>query len=198
MQTNVNNIVCDAEETDWLDLTYTERKYVQTDKKPRKLGKKLIVALAIVALLVVGFGTAMLIDNDFSTQVFTAVQKAYTSVLAIFDGATPTNNTITLPVNITLVDSVDGVSTFGGGKATLSFTSGTVTEVTENSVTVALDDDTTITYSNLVAVFVAVGDTVEQNTLIGKYDGTFSTVIAESGEVVKQVVASPTQLSWQA
>lgn len=198
MQTNVNNIVCDAEETDWLDLTYAERKYVQTDKKPRKMGKKLIVALAIVALLVVGFGTAMLIDNDFSTQVFTAVQKAYTSVLAIFDGATPTNNTITLPVNITLVESVDGVSTFGGGKATLSFTSGTVTEVTENSVTVALDDDTTITYSNLVAVFVAVGDTVEQNTLIGKYDGTFSTVIAESGEVVKQVVASPTQLSWQA
>ena len=198
MQTNVNNIVCDAEETDWLDLTYPERKYVQTDKKPRKLGKKLIVALAIVALLVVGFGTAMLIDNDFSTQVFTAVQKAYTSVLAIFDGATPTNNTITLPVNITLVDSVDGVFTFGGGKATLSFTSGTVTEVTGNSVTVALDDDTTITYSNLVAVFVAVGDNVEQNTLIGKYDGTFSTVIAESGEVVKQVVASPTQLSWQA
>ena len=198
MQTNVNNIVCDAEETDWLDLTYTERKYVQTDKKTRKLGKKLIVALAIVALLLVGFGTAMLIDNDFSAQVFTAVQKAYTSVLAIFDGATPTNNTITLPVNITLVDSVDGVSTFGGGKATLSFTSGTVTEVTENSVTVALDDDTTITYSNLVAVCVAVGDSVEQNTLIGKYDGTFSTVIAESGEVVKQVVASPTQLSWQA
>ena len=158
----------------------------------------MIVALAIVALLVVGFGTAMLIDNDFSTQVFTAVQKAYTSVLAIFDGATPTNNTITLPVNITLVDSVDGVSTFGGGKATLSFTSGTVTEVTENSVTVALDDDTTITYSNLVAVFVAVGDSVEQNTLIGKYNGTFSTVIAESGEVVKQVVASETQLSWQA
>ncbi|MBQ2914425.1 MAG: hypothetical protein IJE50_02745 [Clostridia bacterium] len=198
MQTNVNNIVCDAEETDWLDLTYTERKYVQTDKKPRKRTKTLVVALIVVAVVVAAFGTAMLIDNDFSTEVFAGIKKAYTSVLAIFQDATPTNNTITLPVNITLVDSVDGVSTFGGGKATLSFTSGTVTEVTENSVTVALDDDTTITYSNLVAVFVAVGDSVEQNTLIGKYDGTFSTVIAESGEVVKQVVASETQLSWQA
>lgn len=198
MQTNVNNIVCDAEETDWLDLTYTERKYVQTKPKPRKRIKKVVVALIIVAVIVAGFGTAMLIDNDFSTEVFTAVKKAYTSVLAIFDGATPTNNTITLPVNITLVDSVDGVSTFSGGKATLSFTSGTVTLVDEGSVTVAIDQDTTITYSNLTTVFVAVGDSVAPNALIGKYDGTFSTVIVESGEVVTQVVASETQLSWQA
>ena len=197
MQTNVNNIVCDAEETDWLDLTYTERKYIKKEK-PRKKLKGIFVALIIVAVIVAGFGTAMLIDNDFSTEVFTAVKKAYTSVLAIFDGATPTSNTITLPVNITLVDSIDGVSTFGGGKATLSFTSGTVTNVGENSVTVSIDQDTTITYTNLTAVFVSVGDSVEQNTLIGKYDGTFSTVIAESGEVVKQVVASETQLSWQA
>lgn len=197
MQTNVNNIVCDAEETDWLDLTYTERKYIKKEK-PRKKLKGIFVALIIVAVIVAGFGTAMLIDNDFSTEVFTAVKKAYTSVLAIFDGATPTSNTITLPVNITLVNSIDGVSTFGGGKATLSFTSGIVTSVEDNSVTVSIDQDTTITYTNLTAVFVSVGDSVEQNTLIGKYDGTFSTVIAESGEVVKQVVASETQLSWQA
>lgn len=197
MQTNVNNIVCDAEETDWLDLTYTERKYIKKEK-PRKKLKKVFVALIVVAVIVAGFGTAMLIDNNFSTEVFTAVKKAYTSVLAIFDGATPTNNTITLPVNITLVDSIDGVSTFGGGKATLSFTSGTVTAIDESSVTVAIDQDTTITYTNLTAVFVSVGDSVEQNTLLGKYSGTFSTMIAESGEVIKQVVASETQLSWQA
>ena len=197
MQTNVNNIVCDAEETDWLDLTYTERKYIKKEK-PRKKLKKVFVALIVVAVIVAGFGAAMLIDNNFSTEVFTAVKKAYTSVLAIFDGATPTNNTITLPVNITLVDSIDGVSTFGGGKATLSFTSGTVTAIDESSVTVAIDQDTTITYTNLTAVFVSVGDSVEQNTLLGKYNGTFSTMIAESGEVIKQVVASETQLSWQA
>ena len=197
MQTNVNNIVCDAEETDWLDLTYTERKYIKKEK-PRKKLKKVFVALIVVAVIVAGFGAAMLIDNNFSTEVFTAVKKAYTSVLAIFDGATPTNNTITLPVNITLVDSIDGVSTFGGGKATLSFTSGTVTAIDESSVTVAIDQDTTITYTNLTAVFVSVGDSVEQNTLLGKYSGTFSTMIAESGEVIKQVVASETQLSWQA
>ena len=197
MQTNVNNIVCDAEETDWLDLTYTERKYIKKEK-PRKKLKKVFVALIVVAVIVAGFGAAMLIDNNFSTEVFTAVKKAYTSVLAIFDGATPTDNTITLPVNITLVDSIDGVSTFGGGKATLSFTSGTVTAIDESSVTVAIDQDTTITYTNLTAVFVSVGDSVEQNTLLGKYSGTFSTMIAESGEVIKQVVASETQLSWQA
>lgn len=197
MQTNVNNVVCDAEETDWLDLSYTERKYIQT-AKPRKKVKKVFVALIVVAVMVVAFGAALLIDNDFSAEVFAGVKKAYTSVLSFFNDGVPTNNTITLPVNITLVDSVDGVSTFGGGKATLSFTSGTVTSVDETTVTVAMDDDTTITYSNLTTVFVAVGDSVQPNTLLGKYQGTFSTTIAESGEIVKQVVASETQLTWQA
>lgn len=197
MQTNVNTVVCDAQETDWLDLSYTERKYIQTEK-PRKKMKTIFKVLIVVAVCVALFGGALLIDNDFSTDVFATVQKAYTSVLAFFNDATPTNNTITLPVNITLIDSVDGVSTFGGGKATLSFTKGTVSSVDETSVTVAMDDDTTITYSNLTTVFVAVGDSVEANTLIGKYQGTFSTVISESGTVVTQVVASDTQLTWQA
>lgn len=197
MQTNVNNVVCDAEETDWLDLNYTERKYVNSPK-PRKKMRTIFKVMIVVAVCVAVFGAALLIDNDFSTDVFATVKKAYTSVISIFQQPTPTNNTITLPVNVTLVDSNDGISTFGGGKATLSFTKGTVTAVDETSVTVAIDEDTTISYTNLTAVFVAVGDTVEQNTLLGKYDGTFSTVIAESGQVVKQVVASETQLSWQA
>ena len=81
----------------------------------------------------------------------------------------------------------------------------TVTVVSSTDVTVplvkdnvAMDDDTTITYSNLTTVFVAVGDSVQPNTLLGKYQGTFSTTIAEGGEIVKQVVASETQLTWQA
>ena len=197
MQTSVNNIVCDAEEADWLDLNYTQRKYVNDTKQRKKMARVLKVLIVLVVCVAV-FGAALIIDNDFSNQVFATVKKAYTSVIAIFQQPTPTNNTITLPVNVTLVDSADGVSTFGGGKATLSFTKGTVTAADETSVTVAIDQDTTITYSNLTTVFVAVGDSVQVNTLLGKYDGTFSTVIAESGEVVKQVVASPTQLSWQA
>ncbi len=196
MQTNVNNVVCDAEETDWLDLSYTQRKYVNNKKKGGKMPKVfkiLIVAVVCIALL----GTVLLIDNDFSTEVFATVKKAYSSVLALFQEPTPTNNTITLPVNVTLVDSADGISTFSGGKATLSFTDGTVTAVDESSVTVAIDQDTTITYQNLTTVFVAVGDNVSTNSLLGKYQGTFSTVIAEGGAVVKQVVASETQLTWQ-
>lgn len=197
MQTNVNTVVCDAEETDWLDLSYTERKYVNNGKQHKKM-PAIFKVLMVVALCVAIFGGALLIDNDFSADIFATVKKAYSSVLAIFDADTPTNNVITLPVNVTLVDSADGISTFGGGKATLSFTSGTVTAVDETSVTIAIDDDTSITYSNLTTVFVALGETVQQNTLIGKYNGTFSTVIAESGTVVTQVVASDTQLSWQA
>ena len=53
MQTNVNTVVCDAQETDWLDLSYTERKYIQTEKPRKKmktvfkiLNQKLFVDIA--------------------------------------------------------------------------------------------------------------------------------------------------------
>ncbi len=200
MDQSVNSVVCDAQESDWLDISYAERNYVspqkhkKTAKKPLAKGLKvLMIAIACVALL----GVALLVDGDFQRDVFATVKSAYSQVLSVFVEPTPTNNAITLPANVNLVDSADGVSTFGGGKATLSFTSGVVTSIGENTVTVAIDEDTTITYTGLVSIFVEQGDSVEVNWLLGKYDGTFTAVIAEKGLVVKQVVASETQLSWE-
>ena len=207
----VNSIVCDAEEADWLDVSYSERKYVaeQTPEKKKarfsfknangvkKISKPLkIVAIAVLCVAVLA--AMLFIDGSFGKDVFQTAKAAYSSVLSIFDKAEPqdVSATIAIPSNHNLVEINDGVATFEGGRATLSFTAGKVIDVTENSVTVAIDDETAITYDNLTTVFVTIGDTVSAGSLLGKYDGTFTATITQSGETVKDVIGSETQLTW--
>ena len=207
----VNSIVCDAEEADWLDVSYSERKYVaeQTPAKKKvrfhfknangakKIAKPLkIIAVAVVCVALLA--TMLLLDGNFGKDVFLTAKGAYASVLSIFDKSEPqdVSATITIPSNHTLVDVTDGVATFEGGKATLSFTVGKVIDVTENSVTIGIDDDTAITYDCLTSVFVSVGDSVSVGSLLGKYDGTFTATITQRGETVKDVIGSETQLTW--
>ncbi len=79
----------------------------------------------------------------------------------------------------------------------MSFTDGKVTAATENSVTVAIDENTSITYSNLTDVYVAVDDVVTTNSLLGKYEKNFTaTILNGNGEAVKDVVGSDKQLTW--
>ena len=201
----VNSIVCDAEENDWLDVSYSERNYVTepVHKKSRlklpkiniKLSKS--VKIVIVAALCVALLAALLfIDSNFATDVFQTAKAAVST--SIFDKGEQevVAQTVAIPANVNLVDVVDGVATFDGGKVTLSFTAGTVTDVTESSVVVAIDDTTCITYNNLSSVYVSVGDTVTVNSLIGKYDGTFTATLSVAGETVKDVVGSESQLTW--
>ncbi|MCH5160309.1 MAG: hypothetical protein J1F66_05665 [Clostridiales bacterium] len=207
----VNSIVCDAEEADWLDVSYSERKYVadQTPAKKKakirfknangvkKIGKPLrIVAIALLCVAVLA--AMLFVDGNFGKDVFQTAKAAYSSVLSIFDKAEPqdVSATIAIPSNHNLVDINDGVATFEGGRATLSFTAGKVIDATESSVTVAIDDETAITYENLTTVFVNIGDTVSAGSLLGKYDGTFTATITQSGETVKDVIGSETQLTW--
>ena len=206
----VNSIVCDAEEADWLDVSYSERNYVaeQTpEKKKAKFNFKNVkriklsrpMKIVAIALLCVAVLAAMLfIDGNFGKDVFQTAKAAYSSVLSIFDKGAPeeVSATIAIPSNHNLVDINDGVATFEGGRATLSFTAGKVIDATESSVTVAIDDDTAIVYDNLTTVFVTIGDTVSVGSLLGKYDGTFTATITQSGETVKDVIGSETQLTW--
>ena len=206
----VNSIVCDAEEADWLDVSYSERKYVAEPlpekKRARfnfhfKRGVKISrpIKIVAVAVLCVAILAAMLfIDGNFGKDVFQTAKAAYSSVLSIFDNSQPqdVSASIAIPSNHNLVDVNDGVATFNGGKATLSFTAGTVIDATETSVTVAIDDTTAITYDGLINVFVAIGDEVSAGSLLGKYDGTFTATITQSGETVTDVVGSETQLTW--
>ena len=194
----VKSVVCDAEESDWLDVSYSER-YVEPQAEKREKTKRTkfsrVWKVAVVAVLCVAILSAMLfLDGDFKTSVFNAVKTAVSSV---FDSA-PQNaeNKINIPCNLNLVDVNDGVMTFNGGRAATSLTAGTVKEATEDSVTVALDENTCIVYSQLTSVFVKAGDEVVQSGILGKYDAQYTATILQNGEVVKQVVGSETQLSW--
>ncbi|MGN1066289.1 MAG: hypothetical protein ACI4QH_00610 [Candidatus Fimimonas sp.] len=194
----VKSVVCDAEESDWLDVSYSER-YVEPQavkqEKTKRTKFSRVWKVAVVAVLCVAILSAMLfLDGDFKTSVFNAVKTAVSSV---FDSDPQnTENKINIPCNLNLVDVNDGVMTFNGGRAATSLTAGTVKEATEDSVTVALDENTCIVYSQLTSVFVKAGDEVLQSGLLGKYDAQYTATILQNGEVVKQVVGSETQLSW--
>lgn len=200
----METVVCDAEENDWLSVSYHEQKYANKPaKKTRKkqqaklnVNKKVAVILAVAVLCVAAFAAMMFIDGGFTRDVFGAVKTAYSSV--IFGSVEPqaTSAQITLPCNVNLVEvSEEGVATFNGGRAVMSFTNGKVLSATEDSVVVALDDETCITYQGLTEVYVAANDEVAANALIGKYDGAFTASITVSGSII-QVVASASQLTW--
>ena len=191
----INSVVCEAEESDWLDVSYTERKYLnKKQKKSAKLGKSW--KIAIVAVLCLAVLAAMLFfDGDLKNEIFDAVKTASTSIFSQTESI-PENKSINIPCNIELVDINDGVMTFSGGRAALSLTDGIVTDITEESVTIAMDDEVSIVYSGLTTIYVNVGAQISADTLLGKYEGEFTASILQQGQVVKQVVGSETQLTW--
>ena len=199
----VNSVLCDAEESDWLDVSYTERKYLKDQPKQQRFHNAVAKIktgeawkFAIVAVLCVAvLATMLFVDGDFKQDVFDAVKTAATSVFG--GGETSKTNQINIPCNATLVDISDGVMTFNGGRVALSLTQGTVSETTADSVTVSMDDKTSVVYTNLTTVLVNVGDKVDANSLLGKYDEQYQASILQEGEVVKQVVGSETQLTWE-
>lgn len=205
----VNSVVCDAEESDWLDVSYSERRYVNEPEQQKrkfkfpkfnfnfKLKLSRPVKIVAIAVLCVAVLAAMLfIDGEFAADVFQNAKAAIAT--SVFDkhDQDVIAQTIAIPANVNLVDVNDGVATFSGGRATLSFTAGKVTATTDTSVTVAIDDTTCITYDNLTDVYVAVGDTVTVNTLLGKYDGTFTATLTTGGQTIKDVIGSEKQLTW--
>lgn len=200
----VNSIVCDAEENDWLDVSYSERKYVdqpaaKNGKRFRlpkiKINKRFAVIAGVAVLCVALMACLLFIDGNFSRDVFNAVKTAYSS--AVFGGEpTPVTAKIAIPANVNLVDVKEGVATFSGGRATLSFTGGKIAEVGEDYVKVAIDDTTAITYNQLTEIYVKAGDEIAANALIGKYKDSFTTVLTVGGEAVTDVVASEQQLTW--
>ncbi len=198
----VNSIVCDAEENDWLDVSYAERNYV--DKPlPKSKRKKIsfkkfskpVKVIAVAVLCAALLAALLFADNQFAKDVFETAKAAFSA--SVFGERQETvNASVAIPSNVDLVDVVDGVATFSGGKAAVSFTAGKVTNATETSVTVAINDDTSIVYDNLIAVYVSEGDEVSVNALLGKYSGSFTAQICVSGETLVDVVGSESQLTW--
>lgn len=201
----METVVCDAEENDWLSVSYHEQKYANEGpsvKKTRRLphvkfSKKAAIIVAAAVLCVAMLAAILFIDGGFSAEVFGAVKAAYSSTVFKPVVQQPATANVALPCNVTLQGvSEEGVATFSGGRAVTSFTAGKVVDVSENGVTVAMDDKTNIVYNGLTEVYVSANDVVKANELLGKYNGTFTASISVSGEAVKQVVGSESQLTW--
>ena len=198
----VDTVVTDAEESDWLDVSYVERNYVEKTGKKIKWNflknKKFLIA-AIAFVCVASLAVFMWADSNFRKDVFSGAKNAYTTMISIFDGgsASDAQNKINVPCNATLVEITDGVAVFEGGKVALSFIDGKISDVSENSVTVTNDSGVAICFGNLTEIFVVEGDQVDQNQLIGRYDGTFTATISDDGQAVSGVIATEREISWE-
>lgn len=203
----METVICDAEENDWLSVSYHEQKYAnehaavkKSRKMPKfkfgKLNKKIVAVVGVAVLCVAMLACLLFIDGNFTADVFGAVKTAYSSIIFGETNKEPVTANITIPCNVTLKEvSEEGVATFNGGRAVMSFTAGKVTEATEDSVTVAIDDVTCITYQGLEEVYAELGQEIGANALLGKYDGEFTATISVAGQT-QQVVGSSTQLTW--
>lgn len=203
----METVICDAEENDWLSVSYHEHKYAdegaqaaKSRKMPKikfgKINKKIVTIVAVAVLCVAMLAVMLFVDGNFTSEVFGAVKTAYSTSVFGANDPKPVTAKVTIPCNVNLKEvSEQGVATFNGGRAVTSFTAGKVSEVTENSVTVAIDENTVITYQGLAEVYVAADSVVSANALLGKYDGEFTATISVAGEI-KQVVGSSSQLTW--
>ena len=191
--------VLDAEEADWLDVSYSQR-YIE-DESAQKIKSKGIkwskkrtklAILAVAMCCVLAFGVVLFVNDNLRTTIVTAAKGAYTAIF----GEQDVSNTLEIPCNASVIDCNQGTLTLSGGRAALSFAAGEVQEVTENSVVVKVDDTTTISYTNLTQVFVEQGQQLQANQLVGKYEGTFCATVAVDGQIAN-VVATQNNISWQ-
>lgn len=208
MNKDINNSVeSQAEQCEWLDVSYTARQYSQDEQantataKPRrskgKKGKWKVVALSVLTVFVLV--SAVFISTNGGWD---SVTDIYLS--SVFSSSSDTTSTdgiggyqsIDLPYNVDIVSVDSGVVTFDGGSIVVSFTAGTVTTVGDGTVSVALDDSTTIVYGNISECYVVVGSELEYCDVIGKYDDTATVSIINDDITVTNLVGSDYILQW--
>lgn len=198
----INTVVSDGEENDWLEVSYANRKYVEENKpKPSvRNNKKYISVLKYTAMALVAFTVLaglLFVDSNFDGNVFETARATFTSQLPVWQAVSNApDGTIEIPYTMT-VDNVDnGVVYLSGGRAVVSFTDGTVSQVGEDSLTVDIDENTRIVYSDLTAIYVTEGQEVTRNTLLAKYNDTATITILYNGEIVEDVVGSENSVQW--
>ncbi len=193
---DVETDVLDAQEADWLDVSYSQRYMDETPSsgKSKKWSKKRtkLTILAVALCCVIAFGVLLITSENVRTSIVTVAKNAYTAIFGEQDVA----NTLEIPCNATVVDCAQGTLTLSGGRVALSFVEGVVQGITENSVVVQLDENTSITYTNLTEIFVSEGQQIKANQLVGRYDGTFCATVTVDGQIAN-VVATQNNVSWQ-
>ncbi len=202
---DVNAYSCQAVEDDWLDISYSERKYVnkesylKTGKKGKAVSffKQSYKYFLTVALLIAAVAAMMFSTNEES--IFKTARLAYTTTfMSAYQNFGKDEYIITLPPSAE-VDNVskEGIVTITGGSYVFCLQKGKVVSVTENSVTIQIDDQTNMVYSALTEVLVKNGDEITLYQCIGKYSGTTCIQVFHNGEAVTSVVGEENSFKWE-
>ena len=137
MNDEVKLCECIAVEDDWLDISYTQRHYIEDEqdalmlvrtsvfKKRKKAlnNAKKWIARCFVAIFVIATLVAMrFVDDGFMGEVFATAKQSYSqNVIQVISQSQQKQSTINLPINVT-VDKVDnGTVIVSGGKVLLNF-----------------------------------------------------------------------------
>lgn len=202
-QNKVSKYQCDAVESDWLDITYTQRKYLEEEAavyEPKPQKKPLLSANAFktlaVVLVIVAIVCGMIFING-NSDIFETARLAYTSsVLKNISGITA-RITVELPLNATIkgVDS-DGTIELTGGRLCMSLSEGKVKSVTQTAVTVEIEEDIYYVYSNLTSVMAKEGDEVTTDTILGQYSEVMKVNVLVNNVVVTNIMGTDNSFEW--
>lgn len=207
----VTNYSCDAQENDWLSVTYTQRNYIKEDETQKPVKKKDVIRrtggwfhknlkYVVAGVLLLAVVAGMLLAGG-EGGVFQTARTAYTSTLLEDVGAinsVTSTYKVNLPATLAVEEiTEDGTVVLSGGKVAQCLQSGTVTAITESTLTVKISDDTEIVYSALTDILVKEGETVEQYACLGRYDGSMRVNVVCNGEIAP-VTSGGYTLEWQA
>lgn len=182
-------------DTDWLEITYAKRKYVnKKPKKAQKSNKRRIIATSLVAVFLLLAVGVVIADTAMGGEFIETAQTMFTATF--FGQTTDISNTIVVPAWWEVESVQNGKVSFMGGSLALCLEQGTVSNVGENSVTVSVDENTLFVYENLEEIFVNVGDVVNQYDVLGECSSLTLTVYYQQ-QVVQNVVANGTEVSWK-
>ncbi|MBO5772804.1 MAG: hypothetical protein J6R37_03285 [Clostridia bacterium] len=182
-------------DTDWLEITYAKRKYVnKKPKKAQKSNKRRIIATSLVAVFLLLAVGVVIADTAMGGEFIETAQTMFTATF--FGQTTDISNTIVVPAWWEVESVQNGKVSFMGGSLALCLEQGTVSNVGENSVTVSVDENTLFVYENLEEIFVKVGDVVNQYDVLGECSSLTLTVYYQQ-QVVQNVVANGTEVSWK-
>lgn len=168
----------------------------QSPEKGKKMPLFFRVAIAVTALVVLLTGL-LLIDANFNGNIFETAKTVFTWDALFGKKPAETDNTIKLTPNATITEvAPNGTITLTGGRVATSLKAGKVVAATSKTVTVEIDTDTRIVYSNLTEVLVTVGQDVERGEALGKYAGTMCINIVFEDKVVSNIVGSIDSFVW--
>lgn len=203
-QNNIPKYQSDAVESDWLDITYTQRKYLVEEAaayepaKPaqKPLFSKNVLRTAGIMLIIIGIVLGMVFING-SSDIFETARLAYTSSVLKSVAGFNEKVTVELPItaSIKAVNS-DGTVEITGGKLCMSLSSGKVKSITANTVTVEIEEDICYVYSALTSVLVKEGDEVTADTILGKYQDVVRVNVVVNNVVVTNIVGTERSFEW--